>query len=150
MPEAHRYEADAHIEFKADGEGTVLYFPHGKTDSIDRQDFDTFIRKWGINGKWHPSIHMPREAARIFLRVKDVRVERLRAITVGDVSEEGTPEPTAADWLSVESGTVPPFCWFARMWDSTLKSSDRALYGWAANPWVWVIEFERINKEVCS
>lgn len=147
---AHRYEADAHIEFKADGEGTVLYFPHGKTDSIDRRDYDSFTGKWGIGEKWHPSIHMPREAARIFLRVKDVRVERLRAITVGDVSAEGTPEPTAADWLSVESGTVPPFCWFARMWDSTLKSSDRALYGWAANPWVWVIEFERINKEVCS
>lgn len=96
---------------------------------------------------WLPSIHMPREAARIFLRVTNVRVERLNHITVSDVSAEGTPEPTKEDWAITEYGIVPPFCWFARLWDSTVKPADLDLYGWDANPWVWVIEFKRISKE---
>ena len=96
---------------------------------------------------WRPSIHMPREAARIFLRVTDVRIERLKDITLNDVAAEGTPEPTREDWAITEYGTAPPFCWFARLWDSTIKSADLSLYSWDANPWVWVIEFERIEKE---
>lgn len=84
--------------------------------------------------KWHPSIHMPREAARIFLRVTDVQVERLQDITEEQARAEGTP---------------PGYGYynFGDIWDSTIKPADRTLYGWAANPWVWVIEFERISKE---
>lgn len=81
--------------------------------------------------KWHPSIHMPKEAARIFLRVKDVRVERLQHIDDDGVVAEG-----------LKIGDP-----FDELWDSTIKPADRALYGWAANPWVWVIEFERISRE---
>lgn len=83
---------------------------------------------------WHPSIHMPRNAARIFLRVKGVRVERLRNITPEDISCEG-----------IQSEYYIPA--FHDLWDSTIKPADRALYGWEANPWVWVIEFERIGRE---
>lgn len=79
----------------------------------------------GADG-WHPSIHMPKEAARIFLRVTNVRVERLQDIDDDGVVAEG-----------LEIGAP-----FDELWDSTVKKSDRDMYGWAANPWVWVIEFE--------
>lgn len=80
--------------------------------------------------KWRPSIHMPREAARIFLRVTDVRVERLQDCGNMQAKDEG---------CSCCSH-------FARIWDETIKPSDRDTYGWAANPWVWVIDFERCEK----
>ena len=79
---------------------------------------------------WKPSIHMPREAARIFLRVKGVEVERLQDIDDAGVTAEG-----------LEIG-----CYFDELWDSTIKPKDRAAYGWGANPWVWVIQFERREK----
>lgn len=81
--------------------------------------------------RWHPSIHMPREAARIFLRVTEMRAERLQDIDDAGVLDEG-----------LEIGDP-----FDELWDRTLKPADRALYGWAANPWVWVIDFEGISKE---
>ena len=95
---------------------------------------------------WHPSIHMPKEAARIWLRVTDVRVERLRDITAEQVVKEGTTGLTmdliqSSDELK-RHYDIP----FAVLWDSTIKKADRNLYGWAANPWVWVIEFERCEK----
>lgn len=80
--------------------------------------------------KWRSPYHMPREAARIFLRVTDVRVERLQEIDDGGVVAEG-----------LEIG-----CYFDELWNRTIKPKDRPLYGWEANPWVWVIEFERISK----
>lgn len=92
--------------------------------------------------RWKPSIHMPREAARIFLRVKDVRVERLHNITAQGCLDEGVKLSLYGIWDG-ESTTAP----FAHVWDSTIKPADRAMYGWAANPWVWVIQFERISKE---
>lgn len=83
---------------------------------------------------WHPSIHMPKEAARIFLRVKDVRAEQLQ-----DITEAGkTAEGMHAGWQHYN---------FYELWDSTIKPSDRASYGWEANPWVWVIEFEKISRK---
>ena len=80
--------------------------------------------------KWRPSIHMPREAARIFLRVNGVGVERLQDIDDAGVTAEG-----------LEIG-----CYFDELWDSTIKPKDRAAYGWGANPWVWVIQFERAGE----
>lgn len=94
---------------------------------------------------WHPSIHMPKEAARLFLRVNGVRAERLKDITPEQIDAEGCKE-----WAySATTGELLPSgpSWFSIAWDSTLKPADRALYGWEANPWVWVIEFERISKE---
>lgn len=104
---------------------------------------------------WHPSIHMPKEAARIFLRVNDVRAERLQEITDEDALAEGlTGEPydhPNTDYHGctdcMNSGwIVPPTVEFAELWDSTIKKADLPLYGWDANPWVWVIEFERCEK----
>ena len=92
---------------------------------------------------WRPSIHMPREAARIWLKVTDVRVERLQEITPEQIIKEGTTG-FDAEHLEVlgEHCDIP----FATLWDSTIKKSDLDLYGWAANPWVWVIEFEPCGK----
>ena len=84
--------------------------------------------------KWKPSIHMPKEAARIWLKVTNVRVERLQDMTDDDAEAEG-----CFDYTSTALG-------FPDVWDSTIKKSDLDRYGWTANPWVWVIEFERFEK----
>lgn len=86
---------------------------------------------------WRPSIHMPKEAARIFLRVKDVRVERLQEITDDGILTEGITSKKS-EWLQID---------FADLWNSTVSDADFLRYGWEANPWVWVIEFERVTKE---
>ena len=83
---------------------------------------------------WHPSIHMPKKAARIWLKVTDVRVERLQDMTDDDAEAEG-----CFDYTSTALG-------FPDVWESTIKKSDLDRYGWDANPWVWVIEFERCEK----
>ena len=106
--------------------------------------------------KWHPSIHMPKEAARIWLKVTDVRVERLQDITEEQACMEGTDpwdeacyenngwHPTFSD---PDSGGDPNMIdGFHKLWNFTIKKSDIDRYGWDANPWVWVIEFERCDK----
>lgn len=97
------------------------------------------------DAKWHPSIHMPKEAARIWLEVTNVRVERLRDITGLSVQKEGIevePNECAGKFDFVSE----LFLLFQRLWDSTIKKSDLDRYGWNANPWVWVIEFERCEN----
>lgn len=91
---------------------------------------------------WRPSIHMPREAARIFLRVTGVRVERLQEIT-----EQGAEDEGCRKWCEGSALEVPARSFFCNLWDSTIKPAYRPTYGWEANPWVWVIEFERISRE---
>ena len=98
-----------------------------------------------ILDRWRPSIHMPKEAARLFLRVTDVRAERLQTITPEQIDAEGFKE-----WAySAKTGELlqssPSF--FRIGWDKTINPADLPLYGWDANPWVWVIEFERVSKE---
>lgn len=114
--------------------GDILYVRETWT-----QDGDVFRYKAGFydqNRRWHPSIHMPREAARIFLRVTDVRVERLQTIM---------DDPPGPENQIVKEGCKYG-CDFIATWERTIKPADRALYGWVANPWVWVIEFERCEK----
>ena len=87
--------------------------------------------------KWKPSIHMPREAARIFLLVTNVRVERLQDITEDEAIKEGAK----AYGPNNCSGTSARIA-FAEIWDKTTTEHE-----WRTNPWVWVIEFEKISKE---
>lgn len=99
--------------------------------------FNTYVDENGVKHDyvpWRPSIHMPKEAARIWLKVTDVRVERLQDMTDDDAEAEG-----CFDYTSTALG-------FPDVWDSTIKKSDLDRYGWDANPWVWVIEFERCDK----
>ena len=106
-----------------------------------KADGDMRPDRFRDNG-WHPSIHMPKEAARIFLRVQDVHVERVQEITGAECVREGIPQESLK-----EVGEAFTLGQFADLWDSTVKPSDRALYGWDANPWVWVIDFERISRD---
>lgn len=99
---------------------------------------------------WHPSIHMPKEAARIWLRVTDVRVERLQECGEGwciDIEKEGiaTPQDPIL-YISDDAFHDALRMEFQKIWDSTIKKSDLDRYGWDANPWVWVVEFERCEK----
>ena len=95
------------------------------------------------DAKWHPSIHMPKEAARIFLRVTNVRVERLQDITAEDALAEGMDKYIRLNGELDENSIITSFI---GIWNSTIKKSDLDRYGWNANPWVWVIEFERCDK----
>lgn len=115
---------------------------------------DGELRPKGWRGTWHPSIHMPKEAARIWLKVTDVRVERLQDITPKGAESEGVGnlfyddigygEKNYGTEVDTEYGIAKEQ--FAWLWESTIKKSDLDRYGWDANPWVWVIEFERCEK----
>ena len=113
--------------------------------------------------KWKPSINMPKEAARIWLKVTNVRVERLQEIDEDGVWDEGFRfKPPCLTRVSADGHTCDldgpctssiKYCdmtmgeLFGReLWNSTIKKSDLDIYGWDANPWVWVIEFERCEK----
>lgn len=109
---------------------------------------------WNYSWAKRPSIHMPKEAARIWLKVTDVRVERLQDITPKDAEHEGVgnlfyedigySEKNYGTEVDPEYGIAKEQ--FAWLWESTIKKSDLDRYGWGANPWVWVIEFERCKK----
>lgn len=98
--------------------------------------------------KWKPSIHMPKEVSRIFLKVKDVRVERLHEITEEQAKAEGAIDNRGFihspdnEYDSIHTAKEH----FEQIWNSTIKKSDLCRFGWNANPWVWVIEFERIEE----
>lgn len=104
----------------------------------------------GIHG-WKPSIHMPKEAARIFLRVTGVRVERLQDITEKQaIAESAEPFMITADvdkpdeekcWKEM----LPALSMFPSLWNGTVKKSDLDKYGWEANPPVLVVTFERVE-----
>ena len=109
---------------------------------------------------WKPSIHMPKEAARIWLKVTNVRVERLQEMKPVDVIKEEA-YPDCWDCLNTYGESGSQCCYgteeqcsqcdevmmeWEKLWTSTIKKSDIDRYGWNANPYVWVIEFERCEK----
>lgn len=93
------------------------------------------------DARWHPSIHMPKEAARIWLKVTGVRVERLQEITSEQIGREGVE----VEYPHALNGEEKRYA-FSTLWNSTIKKSDIDTYGWDANPYVWIIEFERCEK----
>lgn len=97
--------------------------------------------------KWKPSIYMPRRASRIDLLIKTVRVERLHDITEEDALAEGVQDDLiGTDFSSPPPGPgvyiAGPITWFAQLW-----SRINGIENWRENPWVWVIEFERIKND---
>ena len=114
-------------------------YPNWPTDGIHyiykADDPDCNAAK---EARWYPSVHMPKQAARIFLRVKDVRVDWLQAMDDEAAIAEGfVDSPADTDSLLTR---------FAEFWDKTIKREDLREFGWHADPWVWVIEFERCEK----
>lgn len=87
---------------------------------------------WETNTPWKPSIHMPRSASRITLEITDVRIERLQSISEADAKAEGV-EPAEC--------CLAHYHGFSKLWQNVYGSES-----WEANPWVWVIEFRRIEK----
>ena len=132
------FQQDGNPEFpviKAPYEpGDILYVRETWYKDVNRfmyragySDDERFYRDGKeVKIRWRPSIHMPKEAARIFLRVSDIQVGRLQDCVAGYENA---------------------IRWFARVWDTTIKPADQSRCGWKANPWVWAISFERISKE---
>jgi len=99
--------------------------------------------------KWKPSIHMPFEACRLFLKIKGIRIERLQDITKRDSISEGISIKSkfgdvVNTWMDYTdgNGTPNPSYSFMTLWQSVYGSKS-----WEDNPWVWVIEFKQITKE---
>ncbi len=125
-----------HGQHRADGERwgpwsglPTTISPMGGEIAYYREGFDR-----SGPGRWRPSIHMPRWACRLVLEITAVRVERLQAISTQDCLAEGITTrfkvADAADELRIQ---------FRDIWNDT--GGD-----WESNPWVWVIEFNRINE----
>lgn len=85
--------------------------------------------------RWRPSIHMPRKSSRILLEVTDVRVERLQGISDADAFAEGV-ERCGHDGYHTDQGR----CAFRTLWESIHGAES-----WAANPWLWVVGFQRVT-----
>ncbi|HBS2773858.1 TPA: hypothetical protein MAE48_004772 [Klebsiella quasipneumoniae subsp. similipneumoniae] len=113
------------------------------TYRADHDWIDDMRKETVCTAKWVPSIHMPRWASRILLEITDVRVERLNAISQEDAQAEGMEltgwRPTYSD---PDSGgeVLTPYDNFAQLWESIYGEES-----WKANPWVWVIEFKRVE-----
>lgn len=128
------YDGEALIRFKAGGEQHISYDVEGKL----YQKLLKFAEK-----NWIPSIHMPKEVARIWLSVTNVRPEHLQDMDGQDILREGVnchvhPE---ADYFDGNQKMM-----FAELWDSTIRKPELKRYGWDANPWVWAIQFKRCEK----
>ncbi|CNI60558.1 hypothetical protein [Yersinia bercovieri] len=95
---------------------------------------------WGETIKWTPSIHMPRWASRINLLITGVRVERLNDISEQDARAEGVKA-----WRGPAEELVGGKLAFFELWDSIYGQKEGE--NWQANPWVWVIEFERMEAK---
>lgn len=104
-------------------------------------------------GKWKPSIHMPKSACRIFLQITNIRLERLQDINEDDAIMEGVlkdielPMPNFKKELFYRDYTKETSgCSDAKSSFMTLWKSINGKESWDSNPWVWVIEFEKIEK----
>ena len=120
--------------------------------ALSESRYDDML-KYSFKNGWQPSLFMPKEAARVFLEVTNVRVERLQEITEEQAIKEGCsgieckkPNNYNSDeccGYCNNSGYIePPQLEFLYLWDSTLNKEQLELYGWDNNPWVWVIEFK--------
>lgn len=146
------------------GSGIVVHCPYGQPgdllwvregfrskrvdklpgDVIYRADHPDASHVPGMYGRpWKPSIHMPRWASRLTLRITDVRVERVQDVSEADAEAEGARAAFSyPGWAGVSS--QPLYRWgFHELWESINGPES-----WDANPWVWVVQFEVIKANV--
>ncbi|RLL13349.1 hypothetical protein D9K78_05695 [Klebsiella pneumoniae] len=144
LEDSSKFEKPEFCQYAADGGHRPEY-----------QDADDNLR-YG----WRPSIHMPRWASRILLEITGVRVERLNAISEEDAQREGVHTEVwdqtvvarnyAArdEFFQFWSEDMPHYVEMNQLYRSSFRSLWESIYGaenWLANPWVWVIEFERVE-----
>jgi len=113
-----------------DNGGETIYYRADYSD-IEAKELFADI---GLN--WTPSIHMPKEAARIILKVKNVGVEELRDITLDEIKKEGLVSNNQAPSFDMLDFTI--------LWDSIYKKTS---YEWFSNPYVFVYEFEVLEVQ---
>lgn len=138
MPEACPYGQPGDRLWVRETWGTGGYFPYPYAYRADGVEYP--------NERWKPSIHMPRAACRLVLEITDMRVERLQAISEADAAAEGAEHATEpCDHVRrscAEVGCLGPThrAGFADLWASINGQAS-----WDANPWVWVVEFRRVE-----
>lgn len=145
------YKTDFWGEDKVDPKGThveILKPPYQPGDTLyvrEKWAKDPFGSGYiypteisGAGQKWKPSIHMPKKAARLFLKVKSVKAQRLQDFLCcqSEIIKEGIL------FDNYETATKH----FQELWDSTVKPEEVITFGFDANPWVWAIEFERCDR----
>lgn len=122
------------VAYRADGELLPVWpcsgYPYRSREP--RDDDDRKFWPTGTEPAWHPSIHMPRRASRITLEITGVRVERLQKISSTDALAEGIQSFAAASIGCTDA--------YRELWESINGAGS-----WDANPWVWVVEFKRIE-----
>jgi len=139
--------------------GYEVEFRDGERKYFEFDDNERFHQfgKFAFKEGWQSSLFMPREAARIFLRVTSVRVERVQDISEADAKAEGIksywdePHRDVAPFIGAAKELGADLCHtrreaFEQLWDSINKKRG---YGWDVNPWVWVYEFERVEGMKC-
>ena len=138
-----RYKPGDVLYVRETWQGGCKHFIY-RADKDNRGNAAYYNEHCRLSGGWRPSIHMPREAARIFLRVTDVRVERLRDIDENGAIAEGFYKGWRLDCHGpIALSARQAFMWF---WETMTRKAPAA-QRWACNPWVWVYSFERITKE---
>ena len=146
--EAWNVGADKHnfyIEYRADNHIIPRRLDRAKLSPMD----DAVLEKWQDKlAVWNPSIFMPRWASRITLEVVSVRVERLQEISYEDACAEGCelanirfePDSNGETWEQTARRLRWPQRSFCQLWNSIKGAGS-----WDANPWVWCVEFKRLE-----
>jgi len=121
---------------------TEVLFALGKEKAIYRADFIDGVSSLEVGGDehWHSSIHMPKKYARLWIPITNVRVERVQEISIEDCKAEGV----LCDCLENEDNRclLGNKGHFKILWDSL---NAKRGYPWESNPWVWIVEFERVK-----
>lgn len=124
------------VEYKADNTGGKVV--------LSEEKFNRYYNGLcASEPDWRPSIHMPREVARLFLRVTGVRAKKLQSISFDDIIVEGIAINPGA-YNDPENAYFQAQRWFQELWDTL---NEKRGYGWDTDPWVWVYEFERYEEK---
>ena len=140
---------------EVDEEAAVRYWEQCTDDCIkakipeDDAGYFSFSEANPCPTRWRPSIFMPRWASRITLEITGVQVERLQEISRADILAEGIKQTEPDGFYLAPLAGVPDYPWtnaapaFASLWNSI---NDKSGYGWDSNPFVWVIEFKKVES----